>query len=81
MSEQLTQVGDVITVFFSILIGAFYFGQSGPNLQKLAEAQGAATPIYGIIDRVGLVTAQRQNDGGQVIVSVAKVASQVKIKT
>ena len=55
MSKQLTQVGDIITVFFSILIGAFNFGQSGPNLQKIAEARGAATPIYDIIDRVGVV--------------------------
>lgn len=52
MSRELAQLGDVITVFFSILIGAFYMGQAGPNLQKLAEAQAAAAAIYEIIDQV-----------------------------
>lgn len=55
VSRELAQIGDIITVFFSILVGAFYFGQSGPNLQKLTEARGAATPIYDIIDRVSMV--------------------------
>lgn len=52
VSRQLALVGDIITVFFSILIGAFNLGQSAPNLQKIVEAQGAAGPIYDIIDRV-----------------------------
>lgn len=52
MSRELAEIGDVITVFFSILIGAFYVGQAGPNLQKLTEALAAARIIYDIIDRV-----------------------------
>jgi ATP-binding cassette subfamily B (MDR/TAP) protein 1 len=51
VSRELAEVGDIITVFFSILIGAFYFGQSGPNFQKIAEAEGGAASIYTIIDR------------------------------
>lgn len=51
VSRELAQVGDIITVFFSILIGAFYIGQSGPNFQKIADAQAGAAPIYDIIDR------------------------------
>jgi len=52
VSRELAELGDVITVFFSILIGAFYLGQSGPNMQKLAEAQAAAATIYKVIDTV-----------------------------
>lgn len=56
MSTEKAQVGDIITVFFSILVGAFYFGQGGPNIQKLTEAKAVAAPIYDIIDRVFLAT-------------------------
>ncbi len=52
MSRDQAELGDVITVFFSILLGAFYLGQAGPNVQKLAEAQAAAAEIYDIIDQV-----------------------------
>ena len=53
MSEGLGQSGDIITVFFAILIGAFYIGQAGPNFLYLTEAMGAAGEIYNTIDRVG----------------------------
>ena len=56
VSRGLSEVGDIITVFFSILIGAFYLGQVGPNAQKLAEAQAAAAVIYNTIDRVRVVS-------------------------
>ena len=56
MSRELAQPGDVITVFFAILVGAFDFGQAGPNIQNLVQALGAAGGIYEIIDRVsGLI--------------------------
>ena len=52
VAEGLGQGGDVITVFFAILVGAFQIGQAGPNLLNLTEARGAATEIYATIDRV-----------------------------
>ena len=52
VQQELAQAGDVLTVFFAILIGAFVIGQAGPNLQKLVQAQAAAGAIYEIIDRV-----------------------------
>ena len=52
VAEELGQSGDVITVFFAILIGAFYIGQAGPNMLYLTEAMGAAGEIYNTIDRV-----------------------------
>ena len=54
MQEELAQAGDVLTVFFAILIGAFFIGQAGPNLQNLVQAQGAAGAVYEVIDRVRL---------------------------
>ena len=52
VQEELAQAGDVLTVFFAILIGAFVIGQAGPNLQKLVQAQAAAGAVYQVIDRV-----------------------------
>jgi len=52
VSEGLGEAGDVITVFFAILVGAFYIGQAGPNFLNLTEARGVASEIYSTIDRV-----------------------------
>ncbi|KAI9343429.1 P-loop containing nucleoside triphosphate hydrolase protein [Zopfochytrium polystomum] len=43
--------GDVINVFFSIIIGAFSLGQVGPNLSDVASGIGAASKIFEVIDR------------------------------
>ena len=52
ISEGLTDGGEVLAVFFSVLIGALSLGQAFPNLQNLFEAAGAAGTIYDTIDRV-----------------------------
>ncbi|XP_067862964.1 ATP-binding cassette, sub-family B (MDR/TAP), member 4 isoform X2 [Heptranchias perlo] len=44
-------IGIVLTVFFSILIGAFAVGQTSPNIEALASARGAAHIIFHIIDQ------------------------------
>uniref|UniRef100_W5LLF2 ATP-binding cassette sub-family B member 5 n=1 Tax=Astyanax mexicanus TaxID=7994 RepID=W5LLF2_ASTMX len=43
-------IGKVITVFFSVMIGAFSLGQGAPNLESVAKARGAAYSIYNTID-------------------------------
>ncbi|KAF7245881.1 Multidrug resistance protein 1, partial [Varanus komodoensis] len=43
-------IGKVLTVFFSVLIGAFSIGQVTPNLEAFAAARGAAYAIFNIID-------------------------------
>ncbi|KAM3614454.1 uncharacterized protein V6R79_014590 [Siganus canaliculatus] len=43
-------IGVVLTVFFVVLIGAFTFGQTSPNIQTFASARGAAHKVYSIID-------------------------------
>ncbi|XP_059113272.1 ATP-dependent translocase ABCB1 [Peromyscus eremicus] len=43
-------IGQVLTVFFSVLIGAFSIGQASPNIEAFANARGAAYEIFKIID-------------------------------
>ncbi|XP_033108642.1 ATP-dependent translocase ABCB1-like [Anneissia japonica] len=44
--------GDVIVVFFSVLVGSFGLGTMAPHLSNIATARGAAFTIYNIIDTV-----------------------------
>uniref|UniRef100_U3KMD8 ATP binding cassette subfamily B member 1 n=1 Tax=Oryctolagus cuniculus TaxID=9986 RepID=U3KMD8_RABIT len=43
-------IGQVLTVFFSVLVGAFSIGQASPNVEAFANARGAAYEIFRIID-------------------------------
>ncbi|XP_039235602.1 ATP-dependent translocase ABCB1 isoform X3 [Pipra filicauda] len=43
-------IGQVLTVFFSVLIGAFSIGQTAPSIEAFASARGAAYVIFNIID-------------------------------
>uniref|UniRef100_A0A4W2DFW0 ATP binding cassette subfamily B member 1 n=1 Tax=Bos indicus x Bos taurus TaxID=30522 RepID=A0A4W2DFW0_BOBOX len=43
-------IGQVLTVFFSVLIGAFSIGQASPNIEAFANARGAAYEVFKIID-------------------------------
>ncbi|OPJ81788.1 hypothetical protein AV530_014340 [Patagioenas fasciata monilis] len=43
-------IGNVLTVFFSVLIGAFSIGQTAPSIEAFATARGAAYAIFNIID-------------------------------
>uniref|UniRef100_A0A8B9KB16 ATP-binding cassette, sub-family B (MDR/TAP), member 5 n=1 Tax=Astyanax mexicanus TaxID=7994 RepID=A0A8B9KB16_ASTMX len=45
-------IGKVLTVFFSVMIGALSLGQGAPNLESIAKARGAAYSIYSTIDMV-----------------------------
>eukprot|EP00002_Diphylleia_rotans_P014621 TRINITY_DN2848_c0_g1_i8.p1 TRINITY_DN2848_c0_g1~~TRINITY_DN2848_c0_g1_i8.p1 ORF type:complete len:1149 (-),score=251.56 TRINITY_DN2848_c0_g1_i8:291-3737(-) len=44
--------GDVLTVFFSVLIGAMAIGQGAPNLTVIVKGRAVAKKAFGIIDRV-----------------------------
>eukprot|EP00668_Euglena_longa_P028446 GGOE01035670.1.p1 GENE.GGOE01035670.1~~GGOE01035670.1.p1 ORF type:complete len:1106 (-),score=425.26 GGOE01035670.1:761-4078(-) len=61
--------GSIISVFFSILIGAFQLGACGPIFTSIAEARGAAFKVYEIIDRVPAMNA-REDAPGKVLTSV-----------
>ncbi|XP_048881500.1 ATP-binding cassette, sub-family B (MDR/TAP), member 4 [Brienomyrus brachyistius] len=43
-------IGSLLTVFFSVIIGAFAIGQTSPNIQAFASARGAAHKVFAIID-------------------------------
>lgn len=42
--------GDVLNVFFAIIIGAFSLGNVGPALGTVSSARGAASKVFEIID-------------------------------
>jgi ATP-binding cassette subfamily B (MDR/TAP) protein 1 len=44
-------VGTILSVFFSVIIGSFGIGLVFPTLSALAESQGAANKIYSVINR------------------------------
>uniref|UniRef100_A0A4W3JHM0 ATP-binding cassette, sub-family B (MDR/TAP), member 4 n=1 Tax=Callorhinchus milii TaxID=7868 RepID=A0A4W3JHM0_CALMI len=60
--EDDYSIGIVLTVFFSVIIGAFSVGQTSPNIEALATARGAAHVIFNIIDHVRFVL-QKQHHG------------------
>ncbi|NXI44826.1 MDR1 protein, partial [Galbula dea] len=43
-------IGKVLTVFFSVLVGAFSIGQTAPSIEAFASARGAAYAVFNIID-------------------------------
>ncbi|XP_072507688.1 ATP-dependent translocase ABCB1 isoform X2 [Notamacropus eugenii] len=49
IAEEYT-IGEVLTVFFSVLIGAFSIGQASPSIEAFANARGAAYGVFKIID-------------------------------
>ncbi|XP_039914086.1 ATP-dependent translocase ABCB1 isoform X2 [Hirundo rustica] len=49
LSDEYT-IGKVLTVFFSVLIGAFSIGQTAPSIEAFASARGAAYTVFNIID-------------------------------
>ncbi|XP_067869087.1 ATP-binding cassette, sub-family B (MDR/TAP), member 4 isoform X2 [Heterodontus francisci] len=54
LDESYT-IGKVLTVFFSVLIGAFAIGQITPNFEAFANARGAAHMIFRIMDQEPLI--------------------------
>uniref|UniRef100_A0A8B9THA1 Multidrug resistance protein 1 n=1 Tax=Anas platyrhynchos TaxID=8839 RepID=A0A8B9THA1_ANAPL len=49
LNDEYT-IGKVLTVFFSVLIGAFSMGQTAPSIEAFANARGAAYAVFNIID-------------------------------
>jgi ATP-binding cassette subfamily B (MDR/TAP) protein 1 len=49
------QAGDVMTVLFSIVFGAFALGQASPNIKAINDAISAASELFWLIDRKPLI--------------------------
>jgi ATP-binding cassette subfamily B (MDR/TAP) protein 1 len=45
------QVGDILTCFFSILIGSFSLGHTAPDIAAFSFAMGAGATLFATIDR------------------------------
>ncbi|CAK6434576.1 unnamed protein product [Pipistrellus nathusii] len=54
-------IGKVLTVFFSVLIGAFSIGQASPSIEAFANARGAAFEIFKIIDNKPSIDSYSRN--------------------
>ncbi|EFA83580.1 hypothetical protein PPL_02646 [Heterostelium album PN500] len=50
VSHRDWQGSDVLTVFFSVIMGAMALGQATPNLANFANGRGAAYKIFQVID-------------------------------
>ncbi|KAI4543826.1 hypothetical protein MG293_006620 [Ovis ammon polii] len=49
-TQRITVISTLVSVFFSVLIGAFSIGQASPNIEAFANARGAAYEVFKIID-------------------------------
>ncbi|KAK9760997.1 hypothetical protein K7432_014454 [Basidiobolus ranarum] len=63
VKEGEMQPGNVLTVLFGTIIGAFSIGNVGPNVGVLAKAQAAAYTIFETINRVP--TIDSSDPGGE----------------
>lgn len=52
--------GDVMTVFFSVIISSIVLGNAGPNFEALTTARGAAFEIFQLIGRRSKIDASSQ---------------------
>ncbi|CAB4029928.1 multidrug resistance 1-like, partial [Paramuricea clavata] len=43
--------GNLLIVFFTVMVGSILAGQGGPSMQGIASARGAAYHVYELIDR------------------------------
>ncbi|CAG8448762.1 17258_t:CDS:10 [Acaulospora morrowiae] len=47
--------GQVLNVFFAVLIGAISIGNASPNISSIGNALGAAKNLFSVIDRVPVI--------------------------
>lgn len=64
VQEHENTIGQVLTTFFAIVVGAFGMSQIGQNMEYFATAQAAATAVFSIIDREPEIDAE--SDGGYI---------------
>ncbi|EIN12733.1 P-loop containing nucleoside triphosphate hydrolase protein [Punctularia strigosozonata HHB-11173 SS5] len=52
INEHHANAGQVVNVFFAILIGSFSLALLAPEMQAITHARGAAAKLYATIDRI-----------------------------
>ena len=55
--------GDVVSVFFCLMMGSFQLGAAGPLVASINEARGAAYKLFSIVDRTSAITAHEDGPG------------------
>lgn len=58
IAEQGVQGGTILTVFFSVVAGAFSLGKAAPFLEDILTSVGAAVTVYETIDRIPPIDSQ-----------------------
>eukprot|EP00047_Mylnosiga_fluctuans_P015769 m.49151 g.49151 ORF g.49151 m.49151 type:complete len:1362 (+) comp6094_c0_seq1:38-4123(+) len=53
--EEGLSAASVVTVFFSVIMGAMAIGQAAPGLTAISTGRGVAVAIYEVIDRVSQI--------------------------
>jgi ATP-binding cassette, subfamily B (MDR/TAP), member 1 len=72
--EDCYDGGRVLTVFFSVTMGAIALGQAGPSLEAIYSARAAAYDVFSVIDRTPLIDAS--SDQGR---ELPKVSGKIEI--
>ncbi|KAF5272755.1 hypothetical protein FQA39_LY07782 [Lamprigera yunnana] len=57
--EILYDAGTMVSVFFSILTGTWFFSMASPYIETFGIAKGAATKIFGVIASVPKINASK----------------------
>lgn len=68
--------GRVLTVFFSIIMGAMALGQAGPSVQAVFSARAAAFDVFAVIGRASMINPLSE-DGKK----LDKVAGRIQIES
>ncbi|EKM58407.1 uncharacterized protein PHACADRAFT_252704 [Phanerochaete carnosa HHB-10118-sp] len=55
INQGRSNAGDVVNVFYAILIGSFSLALLAPEMQAITHARGAAAKLYETIDRVPII--------------------------
>ncbi|KAG8559745.1 hypothetical protein GDO81_017438 [Engystomops pustulosus] len=61
LEEEEYSPGNLLQVFFGVLVGAMSLGQASPCLQAFASGRGAATNIFEIIDKVPTIDCMSED--------------------
>ncbi len=57
IKDEILTAGNVLTVFFSIIMGSMAIGQATPSLSAFAVGQGAAVGVFKVLDRKSKIDA------------------------
>ena len=57
MADGVLTGGDVMIVFFCVMIGSFSIGNVSPAVTAITAARGAAVTLFDIIDAVSTIYA------------------------